>query len=126
MAKDQTRRLRREILVEDEEILIALKNLPNYNPSNPAYSVANLSALQAHMHAQRETEIVRENALKASRDDATAAEWAYHNAILGGKAQVVAQYGDDSNEVQSIGLKKKSERRRGGSHKAASTEPPTP
>ncbi|MDQ6631631.1 MAG: hypothetical protein M3Y82_07715 [Verrucomicrobiota bacterium] len=29
---------------------------------------------------------------------------------LGAKKQVIAQYGEDSNEVQSIGLKKKSER----------------
>ena len=48
-------------------------------------------------------------ALDTARDDAAAAEWAFHNAMLGGKDQVKAQFGDDSNELQSLGLKKKSE-----------------
>ncbi len=46
---------------------------------------------------------------EAARDTANAAEWAFHNAMLGAKDQIIAQYGDDSNEVQSLGLKKKSE-----------------
>jgi hypothetical protein len=32
--------------------------------------------------------------------------------MLGVKAQVIAQYGHDSDEVQSLGLKKKSEHKR--------------
>jgi phage-related protein len=38
-----------------------------------------------------------------------AAQWAFHNMILGGKKQVVAQYGDDSDQAQAVGLTKKSE-----------------
>jgi len=37
---------------------------------------------------------------------------ALHNAILGAKTQVLAQYGADSDAIQSLGLKKKSERKR--------------
>ena len=51
------------------------------------------------------------------RDTAVAAEWDYHNAILGGKRQVVAQYGDDSNETQAVGLTKSSERAAPGAKK---------
>ena len=40
-----------------------------------------------------------------------AAEQALHAMALGVRDQVVAQFGPDSNEVQSIGRKKKSERR---------------
>jgi hypothetical protein len=29
------------------------------------------------------------------------AQWGFHNAILGAKDQVIAQFGDDSNELQS-------------------------
>jgi hypothetical protein len=47
--------------------------------------------------------------LDTARDEATAAEWAFHNAMLGGKDQVKAQFGVDSNELQAVGLKKKSE-----------------
>jgi len=39
------------------------------------------------------------------------AEWDFHDAMLGVKEQVVAQYGNDSDAVQSLGLTKKSERK---------------
>ena len=45
----------------------------------------------------------------ASRDDEVAAQWGFHDFILGAKTQVKAQYGDSSNEIQALGLKKKSE-----------------
>ncbi len=45
----------------------------------------------------------------ASRDDEIIAQWAFHDFILGAKDQVIAQFGDDSNEKQALGLKKKSE-----------------
>jgi hypothetical protein len=51
-------------------------------------------------------------ALATARDLAAAAEWALHDGMLGAKAQVIAQYGPDSNAVQLLGLKRKSERRR--------------
>jgi hypothetical protein len=41
-----------------------------------------------------------------------AAEWALHNAVLGARTQVRAQYGDDSNELQAVGHKKRSDRKR--------------
>ena len=45
----------------------------------------------------------------ASRDDEIASQWAFHDYILGAKTQVKAQFGDSSNEIQALGLKKKSE-----------------
>jgi len=36
---------------------------------------------------------------------------AFHDTILGVKDQVIAQYGPNSDEVASLGLKKKSERK---------------
>jgi hypothetical protein len=36
----------------------------------------------------------------------------FHDAMLGAKAQVVAQYRNDSLAVEAIGLTRKSERRR--------------
>lgn len=52
---------------------------------------------------------VAEQALAAARDAAMTAEWAAYNVVRGVKAQVVAQYGDDSPAMQAIGLKKKSD-----------------
>ena len=47
--------------------------------------------------------------MKAARDVVNAKERAFHNAMLGTKKQVVAQFGENSDEVQAVGLKKKSE-----------------
>jgi hypothetical protein len=58
---------------------------------------------------KRDIEAQKQGELDAARDDATAAEWAFHKAVLGAKDQVVAQYGDDSNQLQALGYKKKSE-----------------
>jgi hypothetical protein len=58
---------------------------------------------------------------EAARDAANAAEWALHNLILGAKDQVIAQYGEDSDQVQAIGLKKKSEHKRPGHHTTTPT-----
>ena len=60
-----------------------------------------------------QNEILAQHALAAARDATVAAEWALHDAMLGVKAQVLAQYGPDSDAIQSLGLKKKSKRRRG-------------
>src|SRR5947208_3116565 len=49
-------------------------------------------------------------ALDSARDDATAAEWAFHNKMLGAKDQVRAQYGDNSDEYQAVGRTKGAER----------------
>ncbi len=48
----------------------------------------------------------------AARDEGVAVEVEYHNAILSSRAQVVAQFGKDSNEVRAVGLKKVSEYRK--------------
>ncbi len=45
-------------------------------------------------------------------DAAVAAEWRFHEAMQGAKEQVIAQYGKSSDQVQSLGLKKKSEYKR--------------
>jgi hypothetical protein len=43
------------------------------------------------------------------RDATTAAEWDFHNTMLAVKEQVIAQFGKNSDQVQALGLKKKSE-----------------
>ncbi len=48
-------------------------------------------------------------AADAARDNEVAAQWEFHEKIIGARAQIVAQFGDNSNEKQAMGLKKKSE-----------------
>jgi hypothetical protein len=120
MAKDETKRIRPIVLQADQEAYTALLNLGLYAPANPEFTKAKVTAAFNEFQDRRKLEIEAQNALDAARDNATAAEWTFHNAILGVKAQVIAQYGDNSNETQSLGLTKKSER------KAPSRKPPQP
>ncbi|MEA3188933.1 MAG: hypothetical protein QOD99_2763 [Chthoniobacter sp.] len=110
MAKDQTKRIRPSTLQDDRDGFAALKAIGNYTPANQEFTVAKIQALQQAMVDQRDLEAQAQAALDAARDDATAAEWAFHNSILGAKDQVKAQFGDDSNEYSAMGLTKKSER----------------
>ena len=121
---DQTRRLSPSVLSADTDALAALKNIPTYTPANAAYTLVKVQAAAAGMAAGQETETQKQAELDAARDDAVAAEWAFHNAILGVKEQVRAQFGADSNELQAIGLVKKSEKAKPTAAKAAPAATP--
>lgn len=110
MATNETRRLRPSDLQADQDTFAAIQGISDYAPSNKNYTVAKIQALKDAMDTADEKEAQADAAAKAARDDATGAEWDFHNAMLAAKQQVVAQYGADSNEVQSVGLTKKSER----------------
>jgi hypothetical protein len=114
MAKDETKRIKPSILEEDKDSFAGLKTIPNYQPANAAYSVTNITAAETEMLTAQETLAQAEAALATARDNATAAEWKYHNLILGSKDQVVAQFGRNSNQVQLVNRKKSSEYRRPG------------
>ena len=109
MAKDQTVRIRPTLLQVDIEALTALQAIVTYAPANAAYAKVAVDAKLTAMRAAQTAEVNAQNALLTARDAAAAAEWDFHNAILGVKEQVIAQYGKNSNEVQALGLKKKSE-----------------
>ena len=109
MAKNETKRLTATVVDEDDKAVTTMKALTGYAPSNPAYTVAELSAADAELKDAKEAATLAANALKAASDVVTAAQWKRHNIVLGCRQQVVAQYGDDSNEAQSVGRKKKSE-----------------
>ncbi|TSA40553.1 MAG: hypothetical protein D4R57_01625 [Verrucomicrobiales bacterium] len=110
MAKDQTRRLHPTLVQEDKDTVAAIATLlPVYAPANAAYSVANLQTAQTTMTTSQNTEVQKQGELDAARDTANTNEWAFHNKVLEAKKQVAAQYGSDSDQLQAIGLKKKSE-----------------
>ncbi len=109
MAKDETKRLRPQILQEDKDAFVALQANTSYRPANTAYAVSAITAAQEAMTSAQEAETLAADALAAARDNAVAREWDYHNLMLGAKVQVKAQFGEDSNELQGMGVKKKSE-----------------
>ena len=121
MAKDQNRRLNPTDVQADKEVVAALATLaPAYTPANALYSLANLTTAQTAMTTAQNTEVQKKGDYDAARDGANTKEWAFHNAVLEAKKQVGAQYGSDSDQVQSIGLKKKSEYKSPGPRRMAS------
>jgi len=79
------------------------------NLSNLAFGIANVDASHDGMNAKQTVAVQKKAESDGASDDAADSERDFHKMILGVKAQVAAQYGDDSNEYQSLGLKKKSE-----------------
>jgi hypothetical protein len=102
-------RLSKKVLQEDRETYAALKNLTDYQPSNTAYSLANVNAAFQAMEAKQTVEVQKKADADGASDDAADSERDTHNIVLGVKAQVKAQYGENSNEYQALGMKKKSE-----------------
>lgn len=98
-------------LKKDEYTLAALSGIADYKPMNEQYSLTSVNALYADMKAKQQFKVQKEGEYKAARDAASTAERTFHEAILQVKNQVRAQFGESSNELQSLGLKKKSERK---------------
>jgi hypothetical protein len=123
MAKDQSKRMNPSHLESDKISFAALQTITGYTPANTAFTLVAINNARAALDAAHAAEAQTAAAAAAARDNAVASEWEFHNLILGAKDQVIAQFGRDSNEVQSLGLKKASEyrtRRRG----AADSQPP--
>jgi hypothetical protein len=109
MAKDETKRLNPSVLDADNTAFAALQAIANYAPANPTYTTAAITTAHAELLATRTTEAQTAAAAAAARDAAVNKEWNFHNLMLGVKDQVTAQFGRNSNEVQSLGRKKVSE-----------------
>lgn len=111
MARNENVRVSTPILDADENAYLALKTIGGYQPVNPAYAMNVLTTKYDALRAAQEAELNAQNALAAARDAVVAGSWEFHNAMLGVKDQVVAQYGPNSDQVAALGLKKKSERK---------------
>ena len=109
MAKDETKPLAPETLKADADALAALKNISDYTPANADFTLVKLTAASTALKDAADAFAQAEAEWQAKRDQHVAAQWAFHKGILGARKQVVAQYGDDSDEAQAVGLTKKSE-----------------
>jgi hypothetical protein len=103
------KRISPPILQADLDTLAAAHAITNYAPANITYDKEGIEVKRAALAAAQEAERVAQAASDAARDNANAAEWDFHDFTLAVKEQVIAQFGMNSNEVQSLGLKKKSE-----------------
>ncbi len=122
MAKNQTVRIAPKQLLEDNDSLLALEDITDYAPANQNFTLDIGNKAQENMQDLLKAEQQAVIALKSARDNAVAAEWNFHNYILGVKSQVIAQYGDSSNEIQALGLKKKTEYKSRSSKKTVPVE----
>ncbi len=111
MAKNQSIRLAPAKLAADRDALAALKDIADYAPANPSYKTSAIETALTELTAARDAEAQAQAALDTARDVTVAKEWAFHNLMLGAKDQVVAQFGRDSTQVQSVGRKRESERK---------------
>jgi hypothetical protein len=109
MAKNQNKRLAPAFIQADLDAYIALQSIGGYVPANPAYSLTGAESAMEAMKGAQAVEVNAQNALNTARDAATAAEWEFHNFMLTVKEQVIAQFGKSSDQVQALGLKKKTE-----------------
>ena len=93
----------------DIDSYLALKAIPGYTPHNPAHSVEAATAAYNELLAAEEDVLLAENALAAARDAVMDGRRALRNVILGAKNEVRVIYGVSSNELASLGIKKKSD-----------------
>jgi len=109
MATKQPRPVPQDTIRDDAASFVALKEMTGYNPNNPEVKVDAIQALDDARIAAHDQEKLAADAWKAKRAAAVAADRAMHNAIKKAKKAVVVQFGEDSDEVASMGLKKAGE-----------------
>jgi hypothetical protein len=106
---NEAKRLRPVQIQADKNAFAALQAIAGYAPANQAFAITAITAASNALAAAQQAEAQAAAAAAAARDVATASEWAFHNLMLGAKDQIRAQFGKDSTEVQSVGLKRRSE-----------------
>ena len=110
--QDKTRRLRPQNISQDIDSFHGLQTVSTYNTTRADASAAKLQEVYQAMLISQQTETEKLALYRAAGDAARLAEWEFHNAVLAMKEVVRGQFGSNSNEAQSIGLKKKSDRKR--------------
>jgi len=112
MSQHPNYRLPAPVLDADRDALVALSRLGDFKPVNPDHTAEALGGLEAALTRAEHDELLAQKALAAARDATIEAGWEFHNTLIGAKAMVIGQYGNDSQAVQAIGLKKRSDRKR--------------
>lgn len=106
------RRLTPAVINQDVDSYNGLTTIVGYSTKRSNATPEALQQAYQKMLAQQQIETERLALYRAASDAARQAEWEFHNAVLAMKEVVKGQFGSDSNEAQSVGLKKKSDRKR--------------
>ena len=113
MGNRKNKRIRPATLQEDLDAFAALQAIAGYAPNNADYALAKITTAKTSMQGNQTAEIQASAAANAKRDDTVSDEWKFHDLMLGAKDQIKSQFGANSNEYASLGLKKKSEYKTG-------------
>jgi hypothetical protein len=100
------------VINQDVDSYNGSKTIEEYRTQRPNATPEALQITYQAMLVQQQIETEKLALYRAAADAARLAEWEFHNAVLAMKEVVKGQFGSDSNEAQSVGLKKKSDRKR--------------
>lgn len=107
-----SRRLQSRTLRQDIDSMHGFGTIPDFvigrTDATPTALQEAYVAMQERQ--QKETEMLKLQ--KAASDAARLAEWEFHSRVLAMKEAVRGHFGPDSDEVQAVGYKKKSEHKR--------------
>ena len=110
MASAANPRIAPQQIEADIETYLALKVIDNYTPHNARYALPSAADALARLRTVEEAAIHAHNTLSAARDALLTAQRDFYELFLGAKNEARALFGPDSDQVASLGLKKKSER----------------
>lgn len=114
MSTTPSGRVPAQVLADDIQAFHALATIQGYDPHDPGLTLEAITAAFNTLFADQAALIRAQVALDAARDKLASSEQIAHKKMLGAKDSVCSQYGDDSNEYAALGMKKKSERKKGG------------
>lgn len=109
MADKKTKQLSPKILQEDLDAYAGMEGVAGYKPSNASFASAVGQTIKQTMEGSQSKEVQDKAVADASRDKKVADEWEFHDFIRNMRIQMKAQFGENSDEVSAVGLKKKSE-----------------
>lgn len=115
MSKTPTGRVPAKVINEDIQAFHGLATIKGYAPHDPDLTLEAITATFDELMADRAALVRAQVALDLIRDKIAHTEQRFHGQMRGSKNSVRSQYGDDSNELAAMGLKKASEKKRGGS-----------
>jgi hypothetical protein len=114
---NQTKPLSKQTMADDKAAIEACAEITTYTPKNADYSQTSLDAANTALTDSEKAHTQADADFSAARDNMVGAQWARHLAVIGMRQEIKTQFGDSSNELQSVGLKKKSEYKKGGRRK---------
>jgi hypothetical protein len=109
----------KKMLAADKAAVAACREITTYTPKNAAFNQAALDAADTAVLSKETAHTQKENDHTSARNDMVAAYWARHDVVEGMRQEIKTQFGDSSNELESVGLKPRNKYKKGGRRKAA-------